>query len=418
MQQAVAMSMSQNLSGQENGVMESSNPHFGPASRSYYETDNWALTSARNDFQEILLNPEPADRKRLSDQPVFIKPLPNGLFLPSLITILHAIPMAREALLARGYELPDYGHDSEWWDGSGIKNGRVIDLEQDNDGFELEEMVFETQRLMAFLDRSDRAYGSAEVLTRCDRLRNSTDDVEGTFLDAWRETILRVLSENELTDTFTSTGVQVISGANEETAIKPFPLLDLQVDSFESKQTLYEAIDATLWPSAEEDISDETFLSKVGEVFSIRITNRNHSATSLGVKVPSVWYPQRYLEESKDEAKKMRQGQADLQKELQALDQVQDRYTQYMPAKGTTVDASNLLQTAMTYLKQSSPTNDQVNDLVNEENDLMNSQEPLSSSYAEIAKELQVLSDRVLQKVESKHDDRLSILPHTANKTF
>jgi hypothetical protein len=37
-----------------------------------------------------------------------------------LLTILHSIPLAREALLLRNKPLFDYGHDPQWWNGQPI----------------------------------------------------------------------------------------------------------------------------------------------------------------------------------------------------------------------------------------------------------------------------------------------------------
>src|SRR5436305_263481 len=100
-------------SQQEIGVTNASGQHFRRATQEDYPVDQWALTRT----SEILSDPEPIDRKREGDAPAFLKPTVSEHYLAPLITILHAIPIAREALLETSILLPSYGQNDEWWNG-------------------------------------------------------------------------------------------------------------------------------------------------------------------------------------------------------------------------------------------------------------------------------------------------------------
>ena len=118
------MSLDQNQipPGQEMGVTyQNSNQQFRPATQDYYEQDKWAMTISESRTQEIILNPEAPDRRRRPGTPAFFKPSSSTRTLPALMKILHEIPMGREALLNRSVTLPDYGRESDWWDGTPVQ---------------------------------------------------------------------------------------------------------------------------------------------------------------------------------------------------------------------------------------------------------------------------------------------------------
>lgn len=190
LQQALSMSMSQDFKGQETGVVDASGNQLRPATREYYDTRNWSMTLPGHDTREIIQNPDPEFRKRELGAPAFIKPLNDEQYLPALLTILHAIPIAKEALLARDLLLPDYGHHTEWWDGVSAQGFKIIDLEQSIENENLKEVIFESQRLMAFLEQTNRAYGSAEVLAKLRPMREFTierQSAEDAFLEVWQK---------------------------------------------------------------------------------------------------------------------------------------------------------------------------------------------------------------------------------------
>lgn len=163
---------------QENGITGTTtspiNPNFLPAQENKdYDPRQWALTTTET-THEITREPPPEDRKRLPGCPAFLKPSFASNNLSSALTILHSVPRARSALLCRDHVLPDYGRNSRWWNGEKIRSSRIIDIENERLGFgEAEEEMSEVQRLIAFLDSTDRAYGSVDVLSDMPRVREN-----------------------------------------------------------------------------------------------------------------------------------------------------------------------------------------------------------------------------------------------------
>ncbi len=281
LQQAVAMSLDQTSTGQVNGVTGPSNTYFGPAGQDHYDTGKWAMTVSGPAAHEIILNPEPQNRKRRGGAPAFLKPSVSGEYLPSLITILHAIPLAREVLLMREHTLPEYGHDAEWWDGTAINAPRVINLADGPHDRESEDVIYETQRLMAFLDLTERAYGSADVLAGLRTVEDQNQDQStSNFLRGWQQAAMVAAPDNELTHLFESTGMKVTPGASEIPQRVPFHSLDVEVDLelADKGGTLYDAIDEVLWPGVYDDEdTEETYLDTIGEVVTFRITRQDPS---------------------------------------------------------------------------------------------------------------------------------------------
>ena len=165
-------------------------PYFGPARASNYENGNWEMVKVDNsggqesgvvgndvtiwstdgnDGQDPQESPH--ERKRAENVPVVLDTrVAKGTWiseesfllssLSGLMTILHKIPKAREALLlasprASGDEVqPADG----WWCGNQppLPESTTNDDTTDTTG---ENLLREAARAMAFLDSSDRAYG-------------------------------------------------------------------------------------------------------------------------------------------------------------------------------------------------------------------------------------------------------------------
>jgi hypothetical protein len=171
------------FTSQETGITNPSptNPNFAPAQENKdYDPGEWALTTTS--AREVVPEPLPPYRKRNSGVPVFLRPAPSSYNLHAAITILHSIPQARAAFMARSYLLTDYGRNAKWWNGEEIHSVRVFELEQEGRVTEAAEEIAEMQRLMAFLSASDRAYGSIDVLSSMPRLRGG--DQSGVFLSS------------------------------------------------------------------------------------------------------------------------------------------------------------------------------------------------------------------------------------------
>lgn len=174
--QALAASMqAPGMSPQESGITGThtspTNPNFAPAQENKeYDPNQWSLTTTQ--ANEVEIDPPADQRMRVIGAPVFIKPCKNARNVGGALAIMANIPRARHALLALQYQTSDYGQDEKWWNGERISESRIIETERDSGG---EEYLRELQRVMALLDKSDRSYGSIEVLAQLSNMTDSRD---------------------------------------------------------------------------------------------------------------------------------------------------------------------------------------------------------------------------------------------------
>ncbi|KAI9700406.1 MAG: hypothetical protein M1836_002421 [Candelina mexicana] len=402
MKQAMELSMSGNFS-QENGVTGAT--EFGPATKEYYDNQNWAMTVSGS-AHEIVLNPEPADRKLEGDQPAFLKPSPSGQYLAPLLTILHSIPLANETLLFRGLLLPEYGQENEWWDGTAVKLPKVVDLANgwSDDGGD--EIIHETQRLMAFLSMTERAYGSVEVLAHLKNvIAHNEGKAVGNYLQAWQEAATQKNPEDPNISLFHSLGTRVPFDGSQMTR-QPFVYLDVPIDEDMAEQgfTLYDALDDIIWAETQggQDIA-EIFLESIGEVFTMRLMRQNQFKTSIDIRIPAVWYPDRYLKSCKDMASLMRTQKIGLITQIAKIEQSQATLLEYHQSSGDgkkkSMDAGKLLQTAIDYFEQPPQPKLHLSAADMDEDMEMGSLTPIMS-HAELAGQLKAISDRVTRKLQ------------------
>ncbi|KAI9818461.1 MAG: hypothetical protein M1827_000520 [Pycnora praestabilis] len=416
LQQALEMSMSGHLPQQETGVTGPT--EFGPANREHYETNKWAMTLPGSSTHEIYLSPEPVHRRREDHEPAFIRPSTSLKYLGALITILHAIPLAREALLFTPHTLPEYGQDNEWWEGSPVKVPRIVTIGEENHQTDWHEIIYETQRLIAFLDMTDRAYGSVDVLANLDNLKDQgPDNVTGNFLKLWQTAATRAAPNSDLTNIFRSVGLK----NSEEVEWLPFWCLEVNVDSeiTDKNQTLYDALDEIIWADDYDEPSlEETYLEAIGEVFTLRI-NRQSIGNGLGIRIPSVWYPDRYLKACKGLATDMRIKKAEVRKDLQKMDLAQLKLTEYndIGGNGKKVDARKLLKTTIAHFERPDLINQKHKTDIGEEDISMQSQS-LPSGHADAAKELKAIYERItgkLQALDNQKEKARSTLKQLSN---
>lgn len=165
--------------------------HFGPANRSQYEIGKWDMVVAGStSITEIVVDPEPAARKRDLDVPSFLKPSIKDHRLGALITIYHEIPIIRELFLPRAgvEQASNYGSDKEWWTGKAIEIPEIVGPETTPPN----QINMELQRLMAFLDKTDRSYGSVEPLANLGDVKKAfetSESLEAALLNAWKHAI-------------------------------------------------------------------------------------------------------------------------------------------------------------------------------------------------------------------------------------
>jgi hypothetical protein len=364
-------------------------PFFGPANREAYDPDQWAMVRASPE----VLEPLPSGRKREPGFPVFLRSRRSGTeasSLGALLTILHAIPAARNAFLRAGMRPATYGQNSEWWKGSRIEplgvpdnDGSIrmtttaaaaaaatttvttVDSDEDEsdssnngsnnmvahgdgqlksgprtDSAFAREYVEEIHRLMAFLDTSDRAYGTADNLTGTSALKECYGmETSQRFFEAARRLDLPEFLHNFFYD------VQLM-GIKEMGAplrSESYAILEIKVDDMSipfGLYDLYSAIDVIFWedlyrfdPSeAHISVSDACMavLTKVAPLQILRLNTSKMVPFEQPFDVPEVLYTDRYLNENSARALEI---QVQLQKvydNIRKIDAAKDKITTYI----------------------------------------------------------------------------------------
>jgi len=377
---------------QETGITT----HFGPATRGHYEDADWAVATVGSGTHEIFPNPEPVDRRRIPGEPAFLKPSLSAHTLASFITVLHSIPLARRALLFQDHLLPNYGHNDEWWDGTPIKVLKIVGYDEgiQVEGYE-EEVIYETQRLLAFLTKTDRAYGSAEVLANTEGVRGQhLDIIIGDYLESWYTAAKRLAPHDVLPEMFRTVAISYEEGERKAQSVF-LPTL-----CADENQTLYDVIDDALWAHVDEE-REETYFEQASEVFSLLLKGTNGNHNGIGIRIPTVLYLDRYMESSKLLAKEMRLKKAGVKRRIQEIERLEARLTEAHSSvvPGGPYDPRMLLQAAVAQLTIPILPR-QANGISEEDAESEFSPQTHSNNNAEIAQKLKQIYETVLMKLK------------------
>lgn len=399
--QALKMSMMNSDSHQQNqitGVTNASAAYFGPATQEDYDR-NWQLTVPRDYTKEIWLNPEPVDRKRDNTKPAFLRPSTQGHRLPALIKILQTIPLAREAMLCRDTVLSEYGHNSEWWDGATIQVPKIFHVANDGQDHDMDEVLYEIQRLVAFLEETERAYGSVDSLLNISGTGSIKDDeILPVFFKALDAASRDVVDGLALQNIVESVGTKMNPDEPEFAENHSFTTLQVRIDEeiADKGRTLYDAVDDILWTiDGLQMEQQDVYLEKVGDVLVLDVKRANEAGSGLGIKIPAVWYLDRYLKSSVAQVKEMRDTKAALQKELDLIEQRRVKIAEFKPPVpgAEVINSLSLLKTASTYFKRSA-TSVTVSDQREE-------QSASATEESIVVKELQILIEKIAQRLQS-----------------
>jgi len=325
MQRAVAESMRDCLPEQENGITATTTgPHFGPAHRAYYDPSSWALTTFSTS-REIIDHPPASKRRRIRDEPAFLRGSPDTDYVAALLTIYHSIPLAREALLMPSLRVLTYGYDSSWWSGTSNENTKslatdssvVIDPDSRN-------LLAEIQCLMAFLDHTDRAYGSVDALADLQKFRTFEPETPFTrLLEAWRDAALAQSPDEPLTQIFNSVAMKDPGFVNSPPIEKNLVSLETPVNRIPG-QTIVDLLDHTVWNDTAENI-DDVWIDQCADVFTMRLFDPGLAKEGLGLSASPTWYPDRYLYELRDVTRQMRREMQVLRREIDQCTAIQRR---------------------------------------------------------------------------------------------
>ncbi|KAF2755815.1 hypothetical protein EJ05DRAFT_78716 [Pseudovirgaria hyperparasitica] len=400
------------ISGQESGVLGGNiAPYFGPPTKNHYDTNQWALTIAGPTVSEAIPDVEIKSRKREDDEPAFIKPLASGDYLPALFTILANIPMVRNALICPASVEQNYGHDANWWSGATIHNNGPTLVEEDSPRKAAADFIRETQRLVAFLDGTDRSYGSIDALVRLDAMQNpnnlfgtsvsESESLMAKFLVVWGSSVSLVAPDEAFPHLLYS---RVVAPDIDQNVW----CMNLQTsDEFPRSgvQTLYDILDEIVFGADEpgDQPGEEAFasISTAAETLVFKIEESISSTKGLSMDIPEHIYMDRYLESNLDATAHMRREMMSHKDQFRKLDQhVESLHSYHSSKSGKTHRPLDLLTAAMQAFRR--PT-DLEKEVYVEENKSSGQLEHLPISETEhlsITNQLQERHRRIEHRIE------------------
>ncbi|EFY93866.1 ubiquitin interaction domain-containing protein [Metarhizium acridum CQMa 102] len=298
-------------------TQSTSTPYFGPANRNDYDQGSWAMVPAGPSESQVPSAPAPSLRKRTTGAPAF---LVQGIStvgnhgLGGLLTVLHQIPLARNVLLETGAPAASYGFNSEWWKGQEILPTHALarlqagDLQwgyQDESKPDVEE---EIHRLMAFLDLTERSYGSVSVLT--DLIPYPSLGPEKQFYE-----YLGPRNEEKLKPLIHSAALAAVFGDDLGDEEAKFGLLEMEHSrsDYTYIKTVYESLDHTMWSDVLSwnelhEGSKMAMFTEMGEVLAIKI---NGDGPQDSIDIPEKLYLEKYQTSRKDEARRIQMSWCD-----------------------------------------------------------------------------------------------------------
>ncbi|KAH6622073.1 hypothetical protein C7974DRAFT_397629 [Boeremia exigua] len=385
-------------SGQESGVTGGLKPVFGPATRNDYDTASWAMVPATT-ASEYIADPVPSQRQREEGQPAFLKPSPRFNYLPAMLTILHSIPQYRNALLSPEAAQEDYWVGEEWWKGNPAGRARIVDNTAGWDEVYELDIIYETQRLMAFLDNTDRAYTTIESMLDMDAWKQleapslqDPDDDMLKFLLLWSAAYTKRNPEFKLDGVLRSV-------VNAQQRVDSF-FLDSTVSKRDGRETdIYDVLDDTFFPNPE----GTAHIMDISNVLIFRLEGLQQDRNELGCRIPATLYADRYLEKNKHVIQSMYDEMAVHNTRLENVKDQTDRLKYHTPAKRNSkrIESLNLLKTSMKAFQPKEDTDE------------------LDPKDAATLSHLQSLYDSVESKLatlEGQHKQALEALNHITNR--
>ncbi|OSS45247.1 hypothetical protein B5807_10232 [Epicoccum nigrum] len=330
--------------GQESGVTGNSKPVFGPATQNHYDTANWAMVPVTT-ASEFIADPIPSQRQREEGQPAFLKPSPRFNYFPAMLTILHSIPQYRNALLSPAVSQGNYWVGDEWWKGNPAGQTRITDTTVGWDEARGLDIIHETQRLMAFLDNTDRAYTTIESMLDMDAWKeleapalSDPDDDMLKFLVLWSTAYAKQDPKFQIDGVLRSV-------VNAQQRVESF-FLDSTVTKRDGRETdIYDVLDDTFFPGPD----GTAHIVDVSNVLIFRLEGAKQDSNELGCRIPATLYADRYLEENKHIIQSIFDAMAGHNTQLEKIKDQTDRLKYHTPAKRNSkkIDSLKLLQTSM-----------------------------------------------------------------------
>ena len=337
---------------QESGVIDGSGamkPYFGPAREEHPDSAAWAMVSVTKSVEYI---PDASifHQSRDPHMPAFIKPTPNQDYLPALITILHTIPLYRNALLARTVSIGDYGLGKDWWKGAMTATARTVDTTSGaRPSYELD-LLYEVQRLMAFLDITTRSYASLESLFQLDAWKefqwgqdepSDLNDDAVKFLMRWawayQQHVPDARLDGSLRSTINAGGMLQRSFLLDANVVPRGDVADLH---------LYDVLDDSFFESS----TLHAHITDISDVLVLRL-NASKAGANVDCTIPATLYADRYLESNRSAVDNMFAEKKKIEEQLTDVSREVDKVKYHKPQRQTIytkpMETLTMLKTSM-----------------------------------------------------------------------
>ncbi|KAF4976047.1 hypothetical protein FZEAL_7225 [Fusarium zealandicum] len=299
--------------------------YFGPANRNEYDQNSWAMVPAGPSKESSINEPAPAQRKRAPGAPALLV-LSNvnagDHKLGGILTVLHEIPIARNVLLGLGKPASSYGHCSGWWRGQEILSPELLskmasDLSWENRKHDSTAFDEEVHRLMAFLDSTERGYGSVSVLT--DLLVQAA----GVGVEKQFYVLLSERHHDQIEPLMQIASLAKFHGDGVEDEDAKFGMLEIEHlrNEYSFIKTLYESLDHVMWSDTLgwdriHEGSKMAFFKEMGEVL---VLNIGGDGPENSIEIPEELYPEKYLTSRKEEARRIQYGWCETKQEMERI---------------------------------------------------------------------------------------------------
>lgn len=298
-------------------------------------------------------------RERRPSEPAFLKPFVDGDFLPALLVILHDIPSCRNALLSPGQLQDDYGYNESWWSGDPIQPPATMYRQDEVESGEplspaVPPLLSETQRLMAFLEITDRAYGSADALAQVPGVEMPSKNHSGPltclerFMDSWD----RINPQNPMF----SFSVTNVTEEGDTTPLCHFRIRDgsNSIPLPQTASTFPDLLDKTLWEKSDHEQYDFAhLLEKLPDILVVDMCQHSGQA----IEIPTTLNLGRFMLSNKDHLEGIQRENAvhvdkiqDIDATLRSIQTLKTEEPQIPTNKPR--DAIAMLKESIQYLKE------------------------------------------------------------------
>ena len=235
----------------------------------------------------------------------------------------------------------------DWWKGVASPPARVVDTTMGLAEAHGLDIIYETQRLMAFLDNTDRVYASVNAMLELDAWKEARppgledpDDDLLKFLILWSFAFQSQVPDADINGALRS--VVNVAGQQFESFVLEGTVTR---DPSRPALSLYDALDDALFSAA----TGSAHIVDISNVLILRLTSSKTDASDLGCRIPATLYVDRYLEKNKHVIDGMYTDMRQYEGQLEEINTKVEKLKYHTPEKpgAKKIESLQLLQTSM-----------------------------------------------------------------------